>query len=126
MSGGAFSLTSAPSYLDLCITKGASLPGSGQYNTATAAPSKGGRISATSAPSDTEMQMRRAAAMPGPSDYDVRAADRQRFASEHTGKFPFVWRPTDPKYASLAKGASMEPSSPKGPKQLRRAASAVS
>ena len=104
LGGGKFNSAKVPSQLDLVMARAAAIPGAGQYDTAKPNAIKGGKISATSAPTDVEWAMMRAAAMPGPGEYDVNDAATR--PSSHTGKFPFVWRPTDPKMAKLAKGVN--------------------
>ena len=64
-------------------------------------------MSATSPPTELEWIERRGSLSPGPGAYDVRSAAKHTMVSEHSGKFPFVWRPLDPKLAKLAKGVTV-------------------
>ncbi len=81
----------------------AQLPGPGAYaiDDARAAPS-GGRFNLAKSKSELEWAEHRARQLPGPGEYDAR--DHAVRRSPHTGKFSFVYRPTDPAHQHLAKG----------------------
>jgi len=108
MSGGKFNAAVVPSDLESRMRQAALTPGPCAYDTTTqAGATKGGRMSATSPPTELEWIERRGSLSPGPGAYDVRSAAKHTMVSEHSGKFPFVWRPLDPKLAKLAKGVTV-------------------
>jgi hypothetical protein len=107
VGGGKFNAAVVPSELEWIEKRAGLTPGPCAYDTAPSAATKGGKMSATSPPTELEWIEKRGSSTPGPGAYDVRAASNHTLPSGHTGKFPFVWRPLDPKMAKFAKGVAL-------------------
>ena len=62
----------------------------------------GGAFNLSNPKSDIDWMIKDAASKPSPGSYEIKAPA----PSGGSGKFPFVWKPTDPKLAKLAKGVN--------------------
>lgn len=104
VGGGAFSTAKPLSDVEVKMIDAASKPGPGHYG----APrdprkdvaSKGRKFSTAYPLSDVQIKMNDAASKPGPGQY---GSPKKPVKEGHTGKFPFVYKPKDPKKAYLAK-----------------------
>jgi hypothetical protein len=101
-SGGSFSTANPKSDLEWKIYYAQKLPGAGEYTTTAPMTPSGGKFNQSKPKSDLDWTIYNAKQSPGPGQYKVN--DSATRASSHSGKFPFVYKPTDPNKAHLAKG----------------------
>jgi len=102
--GGKFSEARPKSEMDWALLNAQRSPGPGEYSADHDASQRlpGGRFSMAETKSALEWTIHRAKQTPGPGAYKIN--DDAVRKSGHTGKFPFVFKPTNPAQAHLAKG----------------------
>jgi len=103
-SGGSFSTANPKSDLEWKIFYAQKSPGAGEYNTTAPLSPSGGKFNTSKSKSDLEWTIHKAKQLPGPGEYRVQDAATR--SSSHSGKFPFIYAPTDPEHAHLAKGTN--------------------
>lgn len=101
-SGGSFSTANPKSDLEWKIFYAQKSPGAGEYTTTAPLTPSGGKFNQSKPKSDLDWTIHNAKQSPGPGQYKI--SDEVTRKSSHSGKFPFVYKPTDPDKLHLAKG----------------------
>lgn len=101
-SGGSFSTANPKSDLEWKIFYAQKSPGAGEYTTTAPLTPSGGKFNQSKPKSDLDWTIHNAKQSPGPGQYKI--SDESTRKSSHSGKFPFVYKPTDPDKLHLAKG----------------------
>mmetsp|Transcript_22836 Transcript_22836/g.52982 ORF Transcript_22836/g.52982 Transcript_22836/m.52982 type:complete len:100 (+) Transcript_22836:1-300(+) len=98
MKGGKFSTANPKSDIDWQIYEAARSPGPGSYNIGKRPKDSSMKFNTSKPKTDIEWKIYEAAEKPGPGQYKVPSTlDQSR------GKFPFVYRPTEPELQHLRK-----------------------
>jgi len=101
--GGGFSTATPLSEVDRMVMEARNKPGPGQYKQKGAAElTPGGRFSTASPLSEVDRLVMESRNKPGPGQYG--APNKAARNTGGSGRFPFVYRPKDPKLKHLTKG----------------------